>query len=334
MSLADNGIADIASLAALDGLSYLILSDNDVADISPLAGLTGIQTLTLDRNDISDVSPLSALTGLAYLDLDRNDISDIAPLAALTGLGWLYLAGNDIADISALAGLTGLGALSLAHNDIAHLVPMTDLALTDLSLGGNQIADLGALATLTELATFWAPGNAISDVADLGGLGHLGRGRSRRQRHLGHFGAGGECRVGGRGFRRSDGNPITDAGTGVGALRDRGVEVVVELADGYARQPLIRVAAGEFIIDGYSYTFCVVTGGDWRTGAVSYRLATWKWQTRSPGSTGWVDIPGTEQSEGDTFCPYRPTAPGEYRLVMEMSVDGVPGRYASNIVSL
>ena len=48
------------------------------------------------------------------------------------------------------------------------------------------------------------------------------------------------------------------------------------------------------------------------------------WQRRE-GST-WVDIPGTER---DALCGYGPATPGEYRVVVDMSIDGERVNYYS-----
>ncbi len=57
---------------------------------------------------------------------------------------------------------------------------------------------------------------------------------------------------------------------------------------------------------------------------VVYTTHTSKWQRRAGAS--WVDIPGTER---DGLCSYSPTSPGEYRLVAEITIGGVRGRYSS-----
>ena len=57
---------------------------------------------------------------------------------------------------------------------------------------------------------------------------------------------------------------------------------------------------------------------------VSYTAHKSRWQ-RKQGSM-WVDVSGTER---DGLCSYSPTSPGEYRLVAEITVNGVRGRYAS-----
>lgn len=60
---------------------------------------------------------------------------------------------------------------------------------------------------------------------------------------------------------------------------------------------------------------------------VTYRIHFSHWQKRD-GPTGfWTDIPGTRRVR--RMCGYTPFASGEYRLVMELSIDGVRGRYAS-----
>ena len=44
----------------------------------------------------------------------------------------------------------------------------------------------------------------------------------------------------------------------------------------------------------------------------------------------WIDIEGTETM--GQLCAYAPSAPGEFRLVAEITIDGKTGQYASNIL--
>ena len=68
----------------------------------------------------------------------------------------------------------------------------------------------------------------------------------------------------------------------------------------------------------------VIDGGD------RYMLISSKWQTRANSSDAWADIPGT--SESGRLCAYDPVDPGEYRFVAEISINGVVGKYSSNIL--
>ena len=44
----------------------------------------------------------------------------------------------------------------------------------------------------------------------------------------------------------------------------------------------------------------------------------------------WADIEDTEKT--GEFCTYTPTETGQYRMVVEMDIDGEAGQYASNII--
>ena len=63
---------------------------------------------------------------------------------------------------------------------------------------------------------------------------------------------------------------------------------------------------------------------------VTYRIHFSHWQRKQSSDRGWTDIPGTRRVR--RLCGYTPTATGEYRLVMELTIDGVRGRYASSNV--
>ncbi|MDE2887989.1 MAG: hypothetical protein OXR72_07215 [Gemmatimonadota bacterium] len=60
---------------------------------------------------------------------------------------------------------------------------------------------------------------------------------------------------------------------------------------------------------------------------VTYRIHFSHWQKRDSSASSWTDIPSTRRVR--RMCGYTPAASGEYRLVMELSIDGIRGRYAS-----
>ena len=73
-----------------------------------------------------------------------------------------------------------------------------------------------------------------------------------------------------------------------------------------------------------------LTGSTILHNGVPYILISSKWQTRANSSDAWADIPGT--SESGRLCAYDPVDPGEYRFVAEISINGVVGKYSSNIL--
>ena len=85
----------------------------------------------------------------------------------------------------------------------------------------------------------------------------------------------------------------------------------------------LRVSNGRVQFLFFSAGNCIKLENTTINGVV-YTAHTSKWQ-RKDGSS-WVDISSTER-EG--LCSYSPTSSGEYRLVSEISVDGVRGKYTS-----
>ena len=61
-----------------------------------------------------------------------------------------------------------------------------------------------------------------------------------------------------------------------------------------------------------------------------YTIVNSKWQVRVSPDAEWADIKGTEMI--GKICPYTPFAPGGYRMVAEITIDGETGKYASNIM--
>ena len=61
-----------------------------------------------------------------------------------------------------------------------------------------------------------------------------------------------------------------------------------------------------------------------------YAVVNSKWQTRANSDAEWADIRGTETT--GKICAYSPSRAGDYRLVVEIRIDGELGRYSSNTI--
>ncbi len=60
---------------------------------------------------------------------------------------------------------------------------------------------------------------------------------------------------------------------------------------------------------------------------VTYTTHSSKWQRRADADSAWEDVPGTEK-QGE-LCPYSPTSAGEYRIVVDITIDNRRGSYSS-----
>lgn len=86
-----------------------------------------------------------------------------------------------------------------------------------------------------------------------------------------------------------------------------------------------KVRVGSYALTGGAG--CVVVGG-FTINDARYSIRTSKWQMRKGEDSAWSDVSGTEHAGG--ACGLTPDVPpGEYRLVAEVKVDGVMGKYAS-----
>ena len=63
---------------------------------------------------------------------------------------------------------------------------------------------------------------------------------------------------------------------------------------------------------------------------VHHEVVASNWQRRE-SEDDWADIQGTEAI--GTLCTLAPSAPGQYRLVAEITLDGIAGKYASNVLT-
>ena len=346
LDLQDNEIVDISPLSALPVLSNLWLDRNAIADLTPLSTLPALHTLTLRRNAIADLTPLSGLVALITLDLRDNEIVDLSPLSALPLLASLWLDQNAIADISPLAALGKLEILNLAHNDVTDISALANHSgLWSLSLTGNAIADASPLAALPGLEHLLASDNAIanlSPLSELTGLDVATLGNNAVSDLAPLVGNGG---IGAGDFVELAGNPVAADGGNpdAAALRERGVEVVTARDGDYLRSPVLNVAPGKHPLStlgitrpGYLDGACLGNATGYILGATRFEIRSWRWQTRADANSAWTDIAGTEGG-GDTetrlLCPYTPVGAGEFRFAADMLVDGVEGKYSSNIIS-
>ena len=87
-----------------------------------------------------------------------------------------------------------------------------------------------------------------------------------------------------------------------------------------------KVKVGSYALTGGAG--CVVVGG-FTINNARYSIRTSKWQMRKGEDSAWSDVSGTGHANGGV-CGLTPDVPpGEYRVVAEVKVDGVTGKYAS-----
>ena len=91
----------------------------------------------------------------------------------------------------------------------------------------------------------------------------------------------------------------------------------------------LRVSAGGIEIHDISAGFIDCIPLDATVNGVRYKVHQSHWQRRVDSTSSWTDLPDTRRN-GVLICSYTPTRSGEYRLVMEMSIDGNRGRYSSS----
>ena len=99
--------------------------------------------------------------------------------------------------------------------------------------------------------------------------------------------------------------------------------------DGFLRLRALTVAAGMVALGSEQSGACIALS-DAEIDGNRYTARTSKWQTRPNADWPWVELADTEAS--GEVCPYAPLAPGHYRLIVDLDVNGVSGQYASNAI--
>ena len=100
-------------------------------------------------------------------------------------------------------------------------------------------------------------------------------------------------------------------------------------ADRFVRLEMLSVSPGQVRFGPVSSGGCIAVENVF-IDDTHFAVLHSKWQTRAGPDAEWNDIEGTE-TVGE-LCAYTPSAPGEFRLVAEITIDGETGQYASNIL--
>ena len=75
---------------------------------------------------------------------------------------------------------------------------------------------------------------------------------------------------------------------------------------------------------------CIQLDGSFLNG-VAHTISGSRWQTRPGPGGAWTTVQGTERSD-DRMCAYTPSAAGDYRLVVDMTIGGTAGVHSSNVI--
>ena len=92
-------------------------------------------------------------------------------------------------------------------------------------------------------------------------------------------------------------------------------------------EPLV-VGDGTLSVGVLTVTACVPVDNLMVEG-MTFTVHTSHWQRRAAADSPWEDIAGTE--EAGHVCPYSPEQPGNYRMIIDGTIDGERGLYRSNV---
>ncbi|MCY4399019.1 MAG: Ig-like domain-containing protein [Gemmatimonadetes bacterium] len=103
-----------------------------------------------------------------------------------------------------------------------------------------------------------------------------------------------------------------------GLSADLMLEVDVD-DEGLTPFPTIGVDNGVILLFGRSFGMCLGPFVNTQVARYFYTVHSMRWQTRADPTADWTDIEGTMVTDG-RLCPHTATAPGDYRMVMDLSV--------------
>lgn len=186
LTITNNNISDLSSLANLKNLSIVYFSKNNVEDISALCAMDKVEGLDLSYNKIADIGCLEGkLADYAYLDVSGNN--GITGIEKLTSISNLIADNIGLESLESLSNLNELTSLSVRNNNIKNLAGLNTNkeTLYSLDLSGNkeltdltfnkpigllrlEDADLADISILNniEVSGVLAKGNNFGDLSD------------------------------------------------------------------------------------------------------------------------------------------------------------------------
>ena len=89
------------------------------------------------------------------------------------------------------------------------------------------------------------------------------------------------------------------------------------------------VADGSINFGVFTLTDCFPVPPGLMFEGMTFTVHTSHWQRRAAADAPWEDIAGTEKT--GQICPYSPEQPGDYRMIIDGTIDGERGLYRSNV---
>ncbi|MDE2847011.1 MAG: Ig-like domain-containing protein [Gemmatimonadota bacterium] len=283
-----------AELGEITGLREMYLGVNRLSGSIPaeLGQLTSMDLLHLSHNELSGAIPpeLGQLTALERLILDSNSLSGNIPpeIGQLSNLRSLSLSNNDLEGTvpTEIGGLTRLASMKLDGNaDMTGSLPRSFLEspISEMRLSGTQIC-------VPPDAEFQA---WLAEVEVKQGITNC------------------EVEDGDDGEEVVEIEYVPWVGVAVVYNESRGQLGAVFTVPGLGPIPLTACASA---LAGGELNNAMLLGA---TITVHYAV----WQKRADMNSPWEDIEETRKNFD--VCPYPTDDPGEYRLVGEVTLDGV-----------
>ena len=183
--------------------------------------------------------------------------------------------------------------------------PAVDVFCTNMAFGVRWQPETAYLAATDHVAP-WQPDRFNNQLPEFGHTRNLVASPDGRHAYL----------------DTGDGGLLVFERVGVGAA-DRN--------DAYAPLGILSVSPGKVTFGPIS-----IDGGgcigleDAVIDDTHYAAVNSKWQTRASSDAEWTDLRGTETT--GEVCAYSPSRAGDYRLVVEIRINGELGRYSSNTI--
>lgn len=191
VSLADNVLEVMPSLAVNSKIKYIDFSHNNISELTALSGLSGITELNLSANNITSTIGLGSFVmlpenGDAFVDLSYNNIRTVDSIykienaitldishnfitIGLSGISddteTLDISYNLITSAEELTNKTNLKKLDISHNSLTTVENFnTCVNIVSLNLGSNKLENINGLDGFKNLEYLNLSDNGFNDM--------------------------------------------------------------------------------------------------------------------------------------------------------------------------
>lgn len=118
LTINNQGVRDIASLAYKEYLVELNLQNNPISSLKPIENSVQLELLNIENTQIADLDPLSKMNNLVTLNAAGTLVKSLKPLSGLMRLENLFVNNTDVRSLSPIENISTLKQLKVYNTKV------------------------------------------------------------------------------------------------------------------------------------------------------------------------------------------------------------------------